>query len=196
MMSAKESLGRGVLLILLAVNGSMFGVELVAGWLAESMGLVADALDMAADAAVYGLALFAVGASRSNKLRAARFAGRVQLLLGGIAVLEVARRWIVGSAPEPDVMIGVSTVALAANVVCLALLRRHRLGEVHLRAAWIFSATDVQANLGVMVAGALVRAFESPLPDLLIGLVVCGLVLRGALRIRRQVQQEERALAF
>lgn len=194
-MSEGKSLGRGVLLVLLAVNGGMFAVELLAGLLAESMGLVADAIDMAADAAVYGLALLAVGASHARKLRAARFAGRVQLLLGCLTVMEVGRRWIVGSAPEADVMIGVSMVALAANVACLVLLRRHRLGEVHLRAAWIFSATDVQANVGVMVAGALVRALESALPDLLIGLVVCVLVLRGALRIRRQVQEEERPLA-
>lgn len=90
-------------------------------------------------------------------------------------------------------MVVVSLAALAVNVWCLVLLRRHRHGEVHLEAAWIFSATDVQANLGVLLAGALVAAFDSAIPDLVVGLIVCGLVLRGAIRIGRRVRAAELA---
>ena len=186
-MAQNESLGRHALLILLLLNGGMFVVEVVAGWQAESMGLVAEGIDMGADAAVYLLALLAIGASDRKKLRAARFAGRVQLMLAVLALLEVGRRAVSGSAPEAPVMIGVSVVALVVNIACLAILRRYREGDVHLQAAWIFSATDVQANLGVLAAGALVAALGSAIPDLAIGLVVCWLVLRGALRIRRRV---------
>src|SRR5690606_7395788 len=50
-----------VLWILLALNAVMFVVELGAGIWARSAGLVADAMDMFADAAVYGVALYAVG---------------------------------------------------------------------------------------------------------------------------------------
>lgn len=182
------------LLTLLLLNGAMFVIEVAAGWKAESMGLVADGLDMGADAAVYLLALLAIGATARSKLRAARFAGWVQLLLALITIIEVGRRFVFGSDPEPQLMIGISLVALAVNIGCLALLRRHREGEVHLQAAWIFSATDVQANLGVLTAGLLVDWLESPLPDLLIGLVVCWLVLKGALRIRRRVRTEMAAV--
>jgi Co/Zn/Cd efflux system component len=188
-----DTVGARELQILLALNGGMFALEVVLGWAAESMGLVADGLDMGADAAVYFLALLAVGASAHQKLRAARFAGHVQLALASVAILEVGRRWLVGSAPDAEVMIGVSLLALAVNVACLALLRRHREGEVHLEAAWIFSATDVQANLGVLTAGVLVRVLRSPVPDLVIGLIVCWLVLRGAFRIRKRVKLAEAA---
>lgn len=183
-----ETVSRRVLLTLVALNGGMLVLEVIAGWRAESMGLVADGLDMGADAAVYFLALLAIGASAQRKLGAARFAGRVQLLLGVAAVLEVGRRWVVGSAPEPNVMVGVSILALAINVACLALLRQHRDGEVHLQAAWIFSATDVQANLGVVTAGFLVDRLRSPVPDLIIGAIISLLVLRGAFRIRKRVR--------
>lgn len=178
---------------MLALNGTMFVVELVSGWRAESMGLIADGLDMGADAAVYLLALLAIGAAESRKLRAARFAGRVQLALAVLAMLDLARRAVMGSTPEPPTMVVVSLAALAVNVWCLVLLRRHRHGEVHLEAAWIFSATDVQANLGVLLAGALVAAFDSAIPDLVVGLIVCGLVLRGAIRIGRRVRAAELA---
>lgn len=40
--------------LLLGINGMMFFIELIWGWLAQSTGLVADSLDMFADAAVYG----------------------------------------------------------------------------------------------------------------------------------------------
>jgi len=190
---SNEHLGRRALTTLLALNGTMFVVELVSGWRAEPMGLIADGLDMGADAAVYLLALLAIGAAESRKLRAARFAGRVQLALAVLALLELARRAVMGSTPEPPTMVVVSLAALAVNVWCLVLLRRHRHGEVHLEAAWIFSATDVQANLGVLLAGALVAAFDSAIPDLVVGLIVCGLVLRGAIRIGRRVRAAELA---
>lgn len=192
-MTKDAALGRRALLILLGSNGVMFVVELVAGWRAQSMGLVADGLDMGADAAVYLLALLAVSASEARKRSAARFAGRVQLLLALVAMLEVMRRVVFGSDPESATMIALSLVALVVNIGCLAILRQHREGEVHLQAAWIFSATDVQANLGVLTAGALVDVFESALPDLFIGAIVCWLVLRGALRIRRRVREADRA---
>lgn len=185
------TMARSALLILFALNGVMFAVEVVAGWAADSMGLVADGLDMGADAAVYLLALLAIGAPAARKLSAARFAGRVQLALALLAMLEVGRRALVGSAPEAIPMMTISVVALVVNVVCLAMLRKHREGDVHLRAAWIFSATDVQANLGVLAAGWLVRLTGSRIPDLAIGAVVCWLVLRGAIRIRRRVAAEE-----
>lgn len=47
--------------ILLGINGGMFILEIIVGFIAQSTGLIADSVDMFADAAVYGLALFAVG---------------------------------------------------------------------------------------------------------------------------------------
>lgn len=49
------------LVLLLSINAVMFVVELGAGWRAESMGLIADSLDMLADAGVYTAALLARG---------------------------------------------------------------------------------------------------------------------------------------
>ncbi len=192
---SNEHLGRRALATLFALNGGMFVIEIISGWRAESMGLLADGLDMGADAAVYLLAMLAIGAAESRKLKAARFAGRVQLGLALLMLLELARRAILGSTPEPPAMVTVSLIALAVNVWCLVLLRRHRHGEVHLQAAWIFSATDVQANLGVLLAGALVAILDSAIPDLVIGLIVTGLVLRGAVRIGRRVRAAEIAPA-
>lgn len=169
----------------LAINFTMFLVEGFLGWWGESTGLLADALDMLADALVYGAALLAVGGAVHRQQRAARMSGFIQLTLGLGVLAEVIRRAVLGSEPVSLVMIATAAVALAANLTCVFLLRRHRDGGVHLQASWIFTTTDAQANLGVMVAGLLVLWTGSALPDLLIGTAIAALVLRGALRILR-----------
>lgn len=174
-----------VLWTLLAINALMFVVELGAGIWAHSAGLIADAMDMFADAAVYGVALYAVGRAARHKLAAARLAGVLQMVLALGALAEVARRMLAGAMPEPVGMMGIALLALAANVACLVLIARHREGGVHMKASYIFSANDVIANLGVIGAGTLVAWLGTPWPDWLIGLLIAAVVLAGAVRILR-----------
>lgn len=179
-----------VLKVLLAINATMFLVESITGLIAESTGLVADSLDMFADAAVYGIGLYAVGRSVARKASAAYASGIFQCLFGVGVIAEVIHRFIVGSEPESLLMVGIGVLALAANLSCLVLLSRHREGEVHMRAAWIFSTNDVLANLGVIIAGGLVAFLGSPLPDLIIGCIISVLVIRGGLRIVADARHE------
>ena len=51
----------------LAINFFFFALELTTGFISNSMGLVADSLDMLADSIVYGLALFAVGGTMTDR---------------------------------------------------------------------------------------------------------------------------------
>jgi Co/Zn/Cd efflux system component len=176
---------QATLKLLLAINGTMFFLEFGVGWVAQSTGLIADSLDMFADAAVYGVSLYAVGKAASAQARAARLSGYLQLLLALGALGEVARRFLAGSQPEAPAMIGIALLALAANVTCMALISKHREGGVHMRASWIFSTNDVIANLGVILAGALVAWTGSAAPDLVIGTIIGIVVLMGALRILR-----------
>lgn len=172
-----------VLRLLLAINAVMFVVELIAGWVAQSTGLMADSLDMLADAAVYGLSLYAVGRSLMHQVRAAHVAGYLQLMLAVGVLVEVVRRFVLGSEPESSLMMSIALLALIANVTCLVLISRHRNGGAHMKASWIFSANDVLINVGVIVAGALVAWTGSRYPDLLVGTVIGLIVLNGARRI-------------
>lgn len=164
----------------------MFVVEFGIGVLSESMGLIADSMDMLADATVYGIGLYAVGRSMRIKVRAALISGIFQVVLGVGILLEIARRFVSGSDPDPLFMIGISLIALIANVVCLALIFKHRDGEIHMRASWIFSKNDVIANTGVIAAGILVYLMNSRVPDLLIGSLIVMVVLRGGFAIIKE----------
>jgi Co/Zn/Cd efflux system component len=174
---------RQVLIVLLLINGIMFVAELIVGWWAQSTALIADALDMLADAMVYGVGLYAVGKSLLLKAHAARISGSLQVLLGLLVLVDIVRRLIVGSEPVSTLMMSMGFIALIANVTCLMLIAKHREGEVHMRASWIFSKNDVIANVGVILAGGLVAWTGSRLPDLVIGLLVALIVIRGGILI-------------
>lgn len=171
--------------IVLGINAVMFLGESVGGYLADSGALIADSLDMFADAAVYGIALYGAGVAISGQQRAARWSGWAQLALGVGAVAELTRRGFGGSEPEPEGMMGVALVALVANATCMWLLARHRSGGAHMKASWIFTTNDVLANLGVIVAGVMVGLTGSRVPDLVVGTLIAVLVLNGAVRILR-----------
>ncbi len=179
----KDAVERRTLVILLLINASMFIVEIIAGFLADSTGLIADSFDMLADALVYSISIFAVGKIASHKKRAARMSGWFQMLLAFFAIFEVIRRFIYGSEPESFFMVGISTLALAANLSCLWLISKHRHGEIHMKASWIFSTNDVLANIGVLTAGILVALTHSRFPDLIIGSLIAFVVFRGAFSI-------------
>jgi Co/Zn/Cd efflux system component len=188
---AQNAAQRRILVWLLLINGSMFCIEGLAGWLAQSTALVADSLDMLADAVVYALSLFAVGRSVGHKLRAAFLSGVFQITLAILVVGDVIRRFWLGTEPKSALMIAVGSLALVANVVCLALIAKHRRGEIHMRASWIFSRNDVIANLSVILAGGLVAWSQSPLPDLVIGLGLALLVLMGGMTIIRDAHRSQ-----
>lgn len=179
-----------VLITLLAINATMFVVEIVTGLIAESTGLIADSLDMLADAVVYGLGLYAVGREAGARIRAAFASGYFQMALAMIVAFDVGRRAVFGSDPEPGYMVLIGLVALAANVVCLRLITKHRDGGVHMRASYIFSKNDVIANAGVIVGGVLVYVTGVRWPDLVVGIAIAYVVFRGALAIIADARQE------
>lgn len=172
-----------VLRWLLAINAVMFVLEFGMSIVAQSTGLIADSLDMFADAAVYGVSLYAVGKAASLKLKAAHFSGWLQLALAVSVLLEVLRRVVYGSEPVSTLMMGVGAAALVANIACLLLIFKSRNQGAHMKASWIFSANDVLANAGVITAGILVSVTESQIPDLVIGVIIGLVVLNGARRI-------------
>lgn len=190
-LEATNEAQRRVLMTLLSINGAMFVIEIVVGLFAQSSGVIADSLDMLADALVYGVALYAIGKAALIKQRAARWAGFVQLLLAASIAVDVVRRALFGSEPHSMAMMAVSVAALAANTYCFWLLRKHREGEVHMRASWIFIRTDIIANLGVILAGLLVLVLNSRWPDLIIGAAIVVVVVKGGFQILAEAGREE-----
>jgi len=182
--SEDHSKEKKLLWTVLLINLSLFILEIIAGFISESMGLVADSLDMLADAMVYGLSLYAVGHLASKKKQIAKMSGYFQMALALFGIIEVIRRFLgIEEVPEFQLMIIISLFALVGNAVSLYLLQKSKSKEVHMQASVIFTSNDVIVNIGVILAGAIVYFTNSKYPDLIVGSIVFILVAKGAIRI-------------
>ena len=182
--AAQSSLEKRILITVLLINFGFFALEITAGVIAQSMGLIGDSLDMLADAFVYGLSLLAVGKIYAYKQQVARLSGWLQLFLALIGFVEVIRRFIgLSHMPVFELMIIISTLALIGNAISLILINKARSTDAHMQSSAIFTSNDIFVNLGVIAAGVLVLQTASPYPDLLIGAAIFTIVTRGAFRI-------------
>lgn len=161
-----------ILTVALALNAAMFVIGLAAGVWAQSSGLIADSLDMLADASAYGIALLAVRRTALFKAHAARLSGVLLFVLGAGAIIDAGRRGLIGSAPNSTVMIATASLSLIVNVTVFHLLGKIRAQGVHLKAAWIFTRADVIANVGVILSGAIVAVASFRPIDLIMGAAI------------------------
>jgi len=196
---ARNARERRVLSIALLLNAAMAVIGGVAGWFAQSTGLLADALDMLSDATAYTIGLIAIGRTARFKANAAWLSGSVLLVLGIGVLVEVGRRIMGGAEPQSGWMIGTALLSLVVNVTVLRMLAPLKSGEVHLRATWLFTRADVVANLGVILAGILVLWLGSPYPDFVIGALIGLYVIKESAEIlkdARQARQQARVSAI
>ena len=187
---ADDPVFRKVLWVALWVNLAMFVVEIIAGYLGDSMSLQADALDFFGDAANYAISLFVLGMALQVRARAALFKG-VTLGLVGLWVLGNALyRTYIGSEPEPMIMGGIAVMALVANVSVAVLLYRYREGDANMRSVWLCSRNDAIGNVAVLIAAAGVATTATRWPDLAVAGIIAFLALSSAYQIIRQSWRE------
>lgn len=180
---ALQGAQRRVLVAVLVINLAMFFIEFGAGIVAHSSALQADAVDMLGDAIVYGLSLWAV--NRGARWEAGAALAKGLLILGFFAfiVVELMSKLVHGVPPSSGLMLGFGAIALAANLVCLALLWRFRGLNINMKSTFECSRNDVAANIGVLVAAAGVALTGSGWPDIAAGAVIALLFLRSALSV-------------
>ena len=186
---AKNAQERRVLWIALVLNAAMAVIGGIAGWIAHSTGLLADALDMLSDAAAYAIGLVAIGRTARFKANAAWLSGSILLVLGIGVLVEVGRRVLQGAEPLSGWMIGTALLSLVVNVIVLRMLSPLKSGEVHLRATWLFTRADVVANIGVILAGVVVLWLATPYPDYVIGTLIGLYVIKEAIEILRDARR-------
>jgi Co/Zn/Cd efflux system component len=186
---------RRILWVALAVNAAMFLVEIIAGAVAGSVSLKADALDFLGDAANYGIALMVLDRTLRWRAGAALIKG---LSLGAVGL------WVAGSTlynavfatvPHADVMGLIGFLALAANVGVAALLFAYRDGDSNMRSVWLCSRNDAIGNVAVMLAASAVWASNTGWPDIAVATVMAWLSVSAAVQIVRQATAELRSTA-
>jgi len=184
-----------ILWTVIGINGAMFLTEMIAGQLAGSQALKADALDFLADTVTYGLSLAVIGASLRTRASAALLKG---------ASLSLMALWVFGSTvyqtlvlgvPKAEVMGGIAALALAANLASVLLLLPYKDGDANVRSVWLCSRNDAMGNLIVMVAALGVWGTATRWPDLAVAAVMAAIFLTSSVQILRQAWAEHREAA-
>lgn len=185
------SLGyKRILWLVIAINATMFVVEIGASVVSNSMALRADALDFLGDSLTYAITLLAIGHSMRWRASAAMFKG-VTLICMGVWVLgSTFYRVLVLGMPNEVIMGSVALMAFGANLISVLLLLKYRNGDANVRSVWLCSRNDAIGNLAVMVAAGLVFVTQSHWPDLLVAFLMSLLFLHSASLIIRQARHE------
>ena len=176
---------RRTLLTVLGLNAGLAAALGIGGVSADSSALLANALDNASDAAVYLISFLAIGRAGTWKRGAARASG-IMLLVFAVGVLvDAVRRVITGTEPIGPTMMALALVAAVVNLICLQLIRRQHSGDVNMKAAETFSFNDFASNGGILVAGGLVLWLDQAWPDLIVGVLVAAIAIKGGVEILR-----------
>jgi cobalt-zinc-cadmium efflux system protein len=190
--------GRDRLAIVFGISLTVFVVELVGGFLANSLALLADAGHMFTDVAGIGLALVAIHfASRPASddrtfgyLRLEILAAVVNaVLLFGVAAVVLFEAWRRLADPPPvatGLMFGVGILGLAANSVSLALLHDAQAGSLNLRGAYLEVLGDLAGSAAVVVAAVVIARTGQTGADAVASVLIALLIIPRTWRLLRE----------
>ena len=179
-----------ILWIVLLINIIMFVVELINGIRANSLSLASDSLDMLGDSLVYSSSLFVINRSQNAQARVSLLKGFIMMGSALIVLVRGLYQFHNWSIPVQEIMTNVGILALLANSSCLILLTRHREDNLNMSSVWLCSRNDIIANSSVIVAALLIRVYPSPIPDLIVGLLITFIFTKSALKVIKASQRE------
>jgi cobalt-zinc-cadmium efflux system protein len=192
-----EGRSNSALAVALALTLLFAVVEVVFGFLSNSLALISDAGHMVTDAASLGLALLAqliakrppsarnsFGYGRAEAL-AAFVNGLVMLLVVAWIVFEAVQRF---SAPRPvagGTVLVVATLGLLVNLGVAWMLSRDQ-GNINTRAALVHVIGDLLGSVAAIAAGAVIWFTGWMQIDPLLSILVSLLILKSTLTILRE----------
>lgn len=185
------------LLIALTITGTVFFAELIGGWLAGSMALMADAMHMLSDAAGLIIAVIAVIVGRRQASAQATYGYRrvevLAALVNAVMVLAISV-WIVVEAVrrlqspaevQGKTMLIIAVIGLVANAASAWVLHRHRESSINVEGAFLHVLVDMLGSVAVIVAGIVVMTTGFVAADVIASLIIAAMVLPRAWQLMR-----------
>ena len=176
----------------IALNAAIVVAELVYGFIANSMALVADGGHNLSD--VLGLMVGWAGAVMARRSPSPRFtyglkkASILSALINALFLLvavgaiaaEAVRRLLNPAPADAHVMIWVAAAAIVVNLATALLFARGRASDMNVRAAFQHMAADAAVSAAVVFAGFLILWTGQRWVDPVMSLAVAGVILWGS----------------
>lgn len=186
---------RKLLLITLVLVCGYMLAEVIGGWLANSLALLADAGHMFSDAVALGLSFFAMwmadrpspprktfGYHRAEIL-AAMANGALLIAVSAYIVVEAIQRMRNPESVHGHMMMGVAVGGLLVNLACLGILHRDRHSNLNMQGAWLHVLSDALGSVGAIVAGLLVYWFGWHWADPVASTIIAVLIVHASWRL-------------
>lgn len=182
----------------LAVTALFLVVEVVGGWLANSLALLADAGHMLTDVAALALSLFVAWFSRQPaspqrtygylrwEVLAAFLNGATLLLISVWIVWEAILRIRTPETIQGGLMLGVAVAGLIVNIVAARMLHSSGTSSLNVRAAYLHVLSDLLGSVGTVAAAIIVRWTGWVAADPIASVLMALLILRGAWGVVRE----------
>ncbi|QTJ68157.1 cation transporter [Rhodococcus sp. ZPP] len=171
-------------------------LEAGVGFTVNSLSLLADAGHMLTDVVGMAMGLVALVLARKGSAAAARTFGwhRAEVLtaMANAAMLLAVAVWVfyeaisrIGDAPDlPGLaLVLTATAGLAANLVVMLMLRADSKDSLAVRGAYLEVLADAVGSMGVLIAGAVVIAFNWTYADIVVGVLISLWVVPRALKL-------------
>ena len=186
------------LTLALAITAVVMLVELIGGWLAGSLALLADAAHMLADVAALALALVAAWIAQRPatpersfgfmrlEILAALVNGAVLFAIALGIGIEAWHRFNAPPAVNGTVLLGVAGVGFVANLVAVRVLHSGHQHSLNQRGAYLHVLGDLLGSVGALLAGIIVLTLRWAVADPIISVFIGALVLVGAWRLVKE----------
>lgn len=190
------------LILALTITTIFMLVEIIGGWLAGSLALIADAGHMLTDSMALFLALLAARMAHRKPAGIYTF-GWIRMptlvaLINSIILLfitiliiwEAIQRF---THPQPiasGMMLTVAIAGLIANLVCFKLLHHAGSDNINIRAAALHVLADLLGSAGAIIASLLIMYTNTSLFDPILSILVSLLIVGGAWSLLRESGKE------
>jgi cobalt-zinc-cadmium efflux system protein len=186
----------GRLRLALMLTVGILAIELVAGWAAHSLALLADAGHILTDVFALGLAWFAVVQARrpadSERTYGYHRAGILAAAVNSLTLIVIVAAIVYEAVqrlrhPEPVNGLLVASAALVAITIntFIGLQLRGAGNDLNVRAAMLHVLSDLGASAGVVAAGLVILLTGWSYADPLISLAISAIIAFMAVRIVR-----------
>ena len=175
----------------IGINLSFVIVEIVFGWRADSLALLADAGHNFGD--VIGLAFawgagalamrrpsmrFTYGLGGSTILAAIANAMLLLIAVGGI-VYAAVQRFVTPAQVDDTIVIWVAAAGIVVNTASALLFLSRRKEDLNVRGAYLHMVADAAVSAGVVVAGLAIRYTGLTWIDPAMGVIIAIVILAG-----------------
>ena len=188
-----------ILTISFIIIGLFMIVEILGGFIANSLALLSDGLHMLSDTVSLGVALIAFIYAEKNatstktfgykrfEVLAALFNGITLLIISGVIIIEAIRRFFNPIKVQSTEMFIISVIGLIVNIIVAIIMFKSgdTSHNLNMRGAFIHVLGDLLGSLGAIIASILIYVFNFTIADPIASILVSIIILKSAIGISR-----------